>query len=515
MVQTIHHLQAKNTPQVVAEVTLSRPGYRVGGTVVGTVRIYQPLPPPPEDGANVQNLSQNPRALLASAKLVIAGKCRLDSRWHNVKEYRRIYGQHPSLSASLWKEIDPTTVCFWATDPLELLDLHERSYGSWEDEQPHPIHLDGWPLPESLVPPQENEAMPVQDRQLSFTFRTHIPDNLPHSLTARSCRIYYTILLCVQVKGAKEPQWTNTPLTILSSTTTPLSSTTPAPHNSPGKKHKSPGAGRVTVGTAHAMCHSSGLPCHVTPAELHQLPGRLTVHCQGHALYRNTTHPTTMRITTDQGKLVGMLALMGLSSGMSPGSRALLQFVFPSHLGDDEEEARESWAPCHQVCACLEGEEYAIHKDGSRTKAQSFLFSSDYVRIDPDCTESASLHLLLPLDAPCTVSCDVIEIQVRCRIDITVATGPLDSFQQLHLDIPCTISHSLLPCEAHTNQEEQDDAQSIVAWRSPDAYAKVFDPTEAPSFPVEDIEYDLVELSLALARTSGLWKAHANEKYIA
>ena len=92
---------------------------------MGTVRIY--LPPGGGNGG-----------LPSHVRAYVAGRCRIDPRWHPAKALRGAYGPHPCHSAlpdgveegavrqrvGLQRARD--TVCFWSTPAVDLLSAPVR-----------------------------------------------------------------------------------------------------------------------------------------------------------------------------------------------------------------------------------------------------------------------------------------------------------------------------------------------------------------------------------------------------
>lgn len=471
----------RKAAEPTVDVELSRKAYRLGGTIVGTIRVILP-----DD-------RDRPRDTVNSIQLVCAGRCRLDPRWHNVPEYQKVYATHPSLSDLSY---DSNSVCFWATEPIELLNVQERPWGRWDDIRPKPIQLSGYTLSQKFCT-FPDEPRILEDEHLAFTFRVDLPDDLPHSVSATSCRLYYSVLFrLILPNKPRDPMWIQTPFTV-------LSVSADAVVERPATKSTS-GAGRVQVGqTAHVMAHSVGLPCHVTAPELFRLSGRLTVNQRGAGIYRHmrrhdAKHIQTMRVADSTGRAVGVLTTIGVSV-LNPGSRCMLKLYFPN-LQDDA-----SRAPCYQFCACLQGEEIAIHRDGTRKRARSFLFDTVQETIDPDCTECACLNLLLPLDAPCSLQSDLVEINIRCLVDITVDSVDGKGYQNLRLEIPCTIVHAL---SAFEENEEDGSEFNLIAMEKllkQDSEFTVKEDINHPhSFETSDIGKDLKLLSLAMAKKCNL-----------
>jgi len=128
--------QSDNTNSIQLEIILPRSTYYNDETITGIIR------------TNTHK----------KLKILILGKCRIDSRWYNTKNLTDFYGTHPVLQQLSQKERDilsitEDTICFYATNILE--------YDS--DDNYH-------------------------------MFGSHLNCDLPHSTTFRSCKYYYEII---------------------------------------------------------------------------------------------------------------------------------------------------------------------------------------------------------------------------------------------------------------------------------------------------------------------------------
>jgi hypothetical protein len=532
---------ATNVPLPDVSVTLSRPAYRLGGTVVGTVQVRcNPLTATLAD-ADADDVRPAPRELLDSLCWMVVGRCRLDPRWHQtVSDYQKAFdkpkrpSQLQSKSSHFQGEhlplplVDKHTVCFWSTEPIELLDLNERTEGRWEDVKPKPIHLPGrkrslkgYASSESSF---DSNLVFLEDQQLAFTFRFELPSDLPHSVFATSCRYTYSILLCMQPKGNNlnntktkhKVQWIEAPLRV-------LTADNPDPIPSSLVTHKS--AHRTSQ--AQVMAHSSGLSCHLTASELHQPTGQLTVNRHGAALFRHVRrrdprHLQTMKIADPAtNQPVCVLTIVG-ASRLSPGSRLILKLDFPkrqSLLSPSSPNGTEEgeWLSCYQASACLQGEEVAIHMNGTRKKARSLLLATAHENIDPLCTECACLPLMLPLDTPCSIQTSILEISIVIRVDITVGNATSDGYRNLQLEIPCFVMHGTSAYEEQENDGEEERPRAAFLQASAGdgdddddddggntATAQPIDSRDPHMFPTRDIHEDMQILSLSMAEQCGL-----------
>ena len=557
------------------EVILSRSSFRVGEPVVGTIRLV-----PPAAMAS-QAPVINPRDMFSDAYVFVAGWCRLDPRWHRASEYTKIF-ESPGVHYNLQNrrgmtgsvEIDENCVCFWTTNVIPLMSLKERTIGCWDDVKPKPIR--GAPSTKAAAPAEglgnqdidqhdsnegttyENNtsnksSTPLEERQLTFTFRAELPINLPHSVRATSCRYFYAVMVGTRVRlPSLRKQWLRhgAPIHVLSlrPDQPPLPDTTgTAPRLA------------YPVGSCTAMAHSVGLPSHVTATDLHQPTGQILVNRRGSSSlgtlvvsssnYRRNPDAAgvagrnlqTMRITDLQGISCCVLTIMGVASD-TPGSRMVVKFNFPTPR-QQQQQLEEPWTPCYHVSASLEGQEIARFVDGSQKRAQAYQFDTAHEMVDPEYTERVCLSLLVPLDAPTTVSTDIIEVSVTCTIDITVgSSSPIassnsnnqrnPSFSNLRLALPCRIVNSISEYEMILSgedvEEDEDDLQLklpldelILGCHRSGRTGCDGDPEEPPlietaalrntkdsthpsSFVTKDIRQDLKILSLRMANECGL-----------
>jgi hypothetical protein len=456
------------------EVIFSRPAFRQGGTLVGTVRVTH------------EGSDRPPREQIRSLDLCVMGRCRLDPRWHNFKDYQDI--QLVAKNSLLWGfEHDNNSVCFWATEPIDIMEYKERIVGRWDDVKPKPIVLDD---DEGEQSTSSSEGIAMEDQQLAFTFQVHLPVNLPHSMQGSSCRYYYAVVIKLLLRTQKKAQWIQAPFLIL----------TKHPDFDYPPTEDSIGLSKFRMTPCHAVVHSSGLPCFVTATELNRPFGTLTVNRHGASHFRHVrrddpSHIQTLRVADPSGAPVCVLSIIG-ASVLHPGSRIALKFDFP--LAHD-------WVPCYQLSACLQGEEIAIRRDGSCKRSRSYLFSTAHQYVDPDCIEQVALQLLLPLDAPCTIKTDAVSIAIRCLVDIAVEGTGKEEYQNLRLEVPCEVTHSLA---AYERNEEEDglhqhlSIDELLGHRERDD--QTLDPTDPASFPLTGISEELKILSLRMADTCGL-----------
>ena len=219
-------------PVPSVEVYLSRSEYRVGTTVVGTVRL---LP----------FANQKPRQCYKSASVQVIGKCRIDPRWHNAAAYYKRTnttksgpktGSKPT-SANYVDDDDDYSVCtVWETNVVDLLKLPERQVGQWRHVRPQPLKLppenpELYFTEESLSSTtrpsnhiqdttsntntnrdtdldseeQTTTRLCLENQQLTFTFRANLSEHLPPTVSLACCRYYYHVRVEVMTWNGSLP----------------------------------------------------------------------------------------------------------------------------------------------------------------------------------------------------------------------------------------------------------------------------------------------------------------------
>jgi hypothetical protein len=501
------------------QVFLSRPSYPLGGSVVGTILISQPR----HDNSNSNNTATTSypslRSVLESVTVYVAGSCKIDSRWHSISNYTKIYGKmHPYLQllqerfdADLLSQSEDT-VCFWATNGIEVLDLTERIEGGrWNnDDFQRGLHeeddcddddnenYDNKEKEED----NDNDDGNFKDDILAFTFRAEIPPDLPHSVHATTCRYFYTANILV--KTATQQQIIKRTFQVYTKNNNSYYSNNPTNNNNQQQQQQdddyyrnTTNSARVKFGNCLGMAHSNGLPCHISATEIHRPKDQMMV-VQNHCLRRQqrSNDVQTLRVSNAAGQPVCVLTVIG-SQSLSPGSRIHLQWDFPStenyyhHQSQQQTEENNNkkmnnyWIPCHQVCACLQGEEYALYEDGSKKRTQSFLFDTCHEYVDPGITDRVSTTLWLSSSGdnnnnnstpPCDLKTDVMEVSTWCQVDITVREyennnnsnnivnnnnkgggggGGGGGYNNLSLRIPCRVRHS------NSNLDDQEEQEMI------------------------------------------------------
>lgn len=583
-------LQSSRGGEPSVEIILSRSSYRAGETVVGTIRLLSSAP--------ASNFRLSPADVFSDAYLYVAGWCRLDPRWHRASNSDHIKAfQSPAVHDNLHNRrgttgsvtIDENCVCFWTSNVVNLMELKERTIGAWEDvsptrnrgsryaaEEAAPSDEEGHEIKRDINGQAKNESarqkptaentcgdkasVRLERVQLSFTFRAELPINLPQSIQATSCRYFYAVMVGTRVRlPSARKQWLRhgAPIQVLSlrPDRAPLqdaaSVTTTTRRDYP-------------IGSCTAFAHSAGLPIHVTATELHQPTGQILVNCRGSSSlgtlvvsssnYRRNPDAAslvaqnlqTLRITDSHGIPCCVLTIMGVSS-ITPGGRMVLKFDFPTPRpelklkqpfgGEDE-----PWTLCYHISASLEGQEIVRFIDGTQKRSKAYQFDTAHEMVDPETTERISLSLLMPLNAPTTVSTDVLEVSATCSIDITVGTHSANyngnspsspTYSNLRLTLPCRIANSISEYEMFLSgedvEEDDDDLQLKLpvdefifgyhrsgAYRSDDvrgsepplietgAFRSTDDSSHPSSFVTKDVWQDLKILSVRMAKECAL-----------
>ena len=526
------------------QVTLSRPIYRPGRTVVGTIRVsfdeggqeqsalshdhHHHHPANTTGNNHLHDHHDNDLASFPwkSISLYVIGYCRLDNRWHKTENYFESYPVHDDDESrkrldetlrKLPKDLPDRYRVFWAASSqggpmLDLLGIPERDPSLvplWGSMRPRPIrYTKDWadqPDPPPLIVDYSTTALSsteihdYDDR--TFTFRAVLPDTLPSTLSmAVSCRYSYAVLLRAQTQSGTV-HWMETPIVV--------------------QRAAGPSLVPITTSTTYglaAQAHTGSLPCYLTATELNGASpkyqkGSLSVHRFSAAFHINAEPGPVLRVTDPYlGQPVAILTILAptetvvnednneasassssQSISLCPGSRLYLQFDFPSKTSTTVDE----WAPCYQISACLQGEEFVLTYENSgtavmsshsgsgsgpmvqpsdyareharRTRAQHVLLSTAHEVLDPETTQRVSLPLLVPDNAMCSAKTREVEIAHECIVDIVVANPSINknnssnndspNYRNLRLQLPCTINHTRTAEETMSAQDPDEEIQ--------------------------------------------------------
>jgi hypothetical protein len=144
---------AENSDQI--KLYLSRSTYPINSSVIGTINV-------PED------------IKLSSLQVYVAGRSRLDARWHDIRAIKNRYGSHPCHDAlpswveqcaeeSCFNKATNESVCFWSTNVMTLwkidgdgdgddddspgnglqIPLIDNSQDEMEEDKPTPLMMSG------------------------------------------------------------------------------------------------------------------------------------------------------------------------------------------------------------------------------------------------------------------------------------------------------------------------------------------------------------------------------------
>jgi hypothetical protein len=553
---------------IKVQILLSRPYYRVGGKLVGSILVSIP-----------NDTSQIPiRDTIESLQLSIVGLCRYDPRWYNPSKLDSGATSHSQSLIGLPNDytLPPHTIPFWTahTTSIELMNITERTYGKWDDVNPmKPIILPSYQSTTQNINPyisinqnstNQNDGIFDEKCQLSFTFIANIPaqqhstssDSLdsgsstndavqqqPHTFYGTSCRYYYQIvvrLLTVSTAlTTPTPEWIQYPVTIL-----------PACHNDDnipihiGNSNDN----NPTPNNLFVMAHSNGLPSRITAIELNQWEGQYTVNRHCGTLYQNLLRGQSMVITDPTTQYnVGILTILGAPNNLYLGCRFTIKIEFPqvqnNSIVGPETVTKTTWIPCYQVSACIQGQEVAITSNNKRTITRRYVWDTAHEMIDPTSTECISLDLIVPDNIPCSIKTKSVEMNVTCVVDIAIGTPKKGThsidYRNVHLEIPCQVrpnvhdwesvdmndegdnlSSSLYECQnvirnlyvsakPLEQHESVDDANHTVLskvdhYQDSSDTFKYYDANYNNNFDMYDIRHDLKLLSIQMSKLYGL-----------
>ena len=534
-----HGPSAAPEPLVDVKLHLSRPRYRAGGVVVGTVHLSW----------DANNSNNNNNFHPQSARLYLSGHARIDPRWlTDAESLRGLYGRHPALAAPhhLPEGVEDRavrqvfgdcqdgvhleggqTVCFYATNVVDLLAAAGGGNGSGSG---------------SAKDTDADAARPGgkkkrQRQEMAFTFRSTLPDDAPPSVSTATARYFYSAVVCIET-GPYEGDDTilvQAPFAVTQCSSSGGSIATTM--SSDG--HNSLGA-RVKVGTLEVLSRGNAAGsdddeagdhtttgtaiqpiCYIPPTEFHQ-PAKLSVDrdfglC---ATARGSSDVKSLRIANQDGIPCCVLTLVGATT-MRPGGAAMILCDFAEDVvlrrrksstaeGDgvdtssSEKDSPTSLLPCYRVSAFLHGEEYALNEDGTSRRTRSFAFDSKHVRVEPGCTDSVSLDICLPLSCPISMHTDLVKVVTACKIVLTVkkyvstassessgdssSEGASNQYDFLTLQMPCNVVHGF------DEDDEEAEGKDDLAERR---HVVGADSHEDRSFAVCDIMKDLKVLAMS------------------
>ena len=522
-----HQLHGSAAPDLVdVKLHLSRPRYRAGGVVVGTVHLSW-------DADADHNFHPH------SARLYLSGHARIDPRWHDAESLRSLYGRHPALAGphQLPEGVEDRavrsvfgdcadgvhleggqTVCFYATNVADLLAAGSAEAGASS----------------GAARSGGKKKQKRQRQEMAFTFRSTLPDDAPPSVSTATARYFYSAVVCIETGPYEGDEIIviQAPFAVTQSASGSIGTLSDG-QNSLGARVKvgslevlsrcNPNAnGNANAGGAAAEVgdHTSTAIqpiCYVPPTEWHQ-PAKLSVDrdfglC---STAGGSSDVKSLRIVNQDGIPCCVLTLVGTTT-MRPGGTAMIRCDFAEDVvlrrrsstaeGDgvgSEKNSSTSVLPCFRVSAFLHAEEYALNEDGTSQRTRSYAFDSSHVRVEPGCTDSVSLGVCLPLGCPISMHTDLVKVVTSCKIVLTVKkyvsttsseTGSSsegassNQYDFLTLEMPCNVVHGFDEDEEEVEGKDEDAARRHAGIGS----------HADRSFAVADIMKDLRVLAMSAA----------------
>jgi hypothetical protein len=348
----------------------------------------------------------------------------------------------------------------------ETTTQHEPS-STWEQ-----IMSSATAISDSKQQQQKDKQKPLQHRQITLTFRSNLPEDIPPTISAECVKYFYSAVLVVITTSGKVIV-TDRPFSVLTCNT-PKSIT----HVQSNKTSHT----RVHIGELFAMAHSSSLPCNLSPLEalgdrqLHVIAD--TPVCSIVSRLTAERRTSTHRIQNENGALCAWLTLVGVGGPIAPGTRLSVIVKFPNI--DDDDVGHAGTVPCHRVCCAVVGEEFALCEGANtsssgavlsnKRKTRSYVFDSTYEMVECGYTDLISMGLLLPLDCPVTIKTDLVEVAVSLKLEFTVDRAVSEQssdsnndetdtgFGVIRLELPVELVHD----DEVYNEEEEEDVCRLV-----------------------------------------------------
>ena len=179
----------------------------------------------------------------------------------------------------------------------------------------------------------------------------------------------------------------------------------------------------------------------------------------------STADLRSIRVTNQEGIPCCILTIVGAKI-MTPGGNLLLQFHFEPEvvLGTNEEinmnDDDNYLLSCLQIGACIYGEELAISNsdETKKNKTRGYIFDTAYSMIEPGCNDTVAMTLSLPLDCPCSLKTDLVEMNIYCKIELTVNYIKYgkrrNKNETLRLELPCDVVHNFIDVEEEMEGED-------------------------------------------------------------
>lgn len=189
----------------------------------------------------------------------------------------------------------------------------------------------------------------------------------------------------------------------------------------------------------------------------------------------STADIRSVRVTNQEGIPCCILTIVG-AKVMIPGGKILLQFHFEPEVIygvrdnndlDEHDFANDYDAsellPCLQIGTCLYGEELAVNSnENKKVKTRSYIFDTAHSLIEPGCNDTVAMTLSLPMDCPCTLKTDLAEMNIFCKIELTVddtrggAKQSKKHYEILRLELPCDVVHTFVDVEDGAAADESE-----------------------------------------------------------
>lgn len=481
-------IQSSKTEGAAIQLVLSKSHYNIGDSVVGIVRLLLPTTIEDNDNKNKQSF------FFSEAKVYMAGKCKVDSRWHNFNQVSELYGSggsgasfvHPLLQdvESSSENQQNSMVCFFATNVADLVSIPANKSKKIQQGE------------------NDSEKKAAVTTSGEFLFRIDLPSDIPPSAHALCCRYFYTVCVIAKVisvdpknNGKKEENVIRTqiPVTIYSSALVSHNI-----HNNTRVFHllqqRTYQKCRVKIGEIKILSLSSessnnngrGKNMHnflsniATPfTKLVRSAPQIEVSrtapftkiCSSQSTSA-TSDVKLIRVANHEGMPCCILTIIG-STVMMPGSSVQLLFHFDPEflLEDNNHEDNKGILSCLQIGVCLHGEEMVVNGDGKKeTKTRAFLYDTSYSSLIDTLilsssssssgssttrhttTDQLTMTLTLPVDnisKTCTIKTDLVEVNVYLKIELTVvkSLNGDENPQVLTLELPCDVVHNLMEVE--------------------------------------------------------------------
>ena len=400
------------------------------------------------------------------------------------------------------ESLDSSSYSSSLEDPEEEYEPHQHSDKSFRNAPTS--SLPTWKQIMSTTEAHNNSASRHEERkheernQISLSFRTELPFELPPTMAAECIKYFYSAVLAVTTTSG-ELLVATCPFVVL---------TEHSPYLEPQISLRDAATVRVHVGELRAVAHSRGLPTLISSTDTSKLP-QLNAIANPPArsiLSRRVAEQqtSTHTIRDSNGALCGWMTLIGVGKPISAGSRLAVCVAFPNMYSG--EHFSTNIIGCHRVCCGLVGEEYAIGETSNSTtsknddrpsakskrKTRSYVFDSAYEMVEFGHTDRITMDLLLPSHCPITITTDLVEITVTLKVEFTVDSKSNSSGTNsnglgvINLDLPCEVVHSGIGLNEDPEDNEEGEKSVSTTFRSDTN--KDFAETDLPDLNVLSFE---------------------------